>query len=110
MVFAALRGVDENSKTTVQNELVLLARTRVGPIVSLYPNNVVFVDRLPKTRSGKILRKMIRMMIDSVFDSLAQGVPVYEDRCPISTPATIEDVAVKMEMWQTIINLAHTSA
>ncbi|KAJ2707146.1 hypothetical protein FB645_000972 [Coemansia sp. IMI 203386] len=110
IVFAALRGVDENSKTTVQNELALLARTRVGPIVSLYPNNVVFIDRLPKTRSGKILRKMIRMMIDSVFDSLAQGIPVYEDRCPISTPATIEDVAVKMEMWQTIIKLAHTSA
>ncbi|KAJ2366915.1 hypothetical protein IW150_005812, partial [Coemansia sp. RSA 2607] len=107
MVFAALRGdvSGDASGDQIKDELVQLSRSRVGPIVSLYPQNIVFVNRLPKTRSGKILRKMIRMMIDSVHDSLCQGEPVFANRCPIGTPATIEDYAVKMEMWQTIVKI-----
>ncbi|KAJ1896438.1 hypothetical protein LPJ66_003990 [Kickxella alabastrina] len=104
VVFAALRGND-NLEDDVRRELIKLARSKVGPIVSLYPNNVVFVDRLPKTRSGKILRKMIRMMIDAVHDAKAENLPVFADRCPVGAPATIEDMAVKLETWQTIVKL-----
>ncbi|KAJ2719961.1 hypothetical protein GGI07_004900 [Coemansia sp. Benny D115] len=103
MVFAALRNPEQAEQARV--ELVQLARTRVGPIVSLYPQNVVFVSRLPKTRSGKILRRMVRMMVDFVCEARAENGPLFADRCPVSTPPTIEDAAVKMEMWETIVNL-----
>ena len=49
----------------------------MGPIARL--EGVIFVQRLPKTRSGKILRGTIRKVVDSVPD--------------IKMPATIDDPA-----------------
>ncbi|KAJ1855996.1 hypothetical protein GGH12_003019 [Coemansia sp. RSA 1822] len=104
MVFAALRSTPPTiPEQQIKEELVQLARSRVGPIVSLYASNIVFVDRLPKTRSGKILRKMMRMMIDAVYESSARGIVSVPDSCPIGTPATIEDLSVKAEIWKTVV-------
>ncbi|KAJ2454354.1 hypothetical protein EV183_001600 [Coemansia sp. RSA 2336] len=102
MVFAALRS-PHSQAMKIKQDLVQLARKQVGPIVSLYTENVVFVDRLPKTRSGKILRKMMRMMIDKVYENYSKGIPSNAKDCPIGTPATIEDLSVKMEIWKTIV-------
>ncbi|KAJ1731735.1 hypothetical protein LPJ61_002389 [Coemansia biformis] len=104
MVFAVLRsGVPPTAFETIKGEIVQLARTHVGPIVSLYPVNVAFVDRLPKTRSGKILRKMMRMMVKAVHKDVDEGVCTSTDDCPIGTPATIEDAGVRMDIWRTIV-------
>ncbi|KAJ1666785.1 hypothetical protein IW140_002377 [Coemansia sp. RSA 1813] len=107
MVLAALRFNPPRVPTEqIKKDLVQLARTRVGPIVSLYAENVVFVDRLPKTRSGKILRKMIRMMIDTVSKSRSDSETLFtQDNCPIGTPATIEDIGVKNETWKIILDV-----
>ncbi|KAJ1818270.1 hypothetical protein LPJ60_004409 [Coemansia sp. RSA 2675] len=77
----------------VKDEVVEAVRNRVGAFTSLYRENVVFVERLPKTRSGKVLRKMIRSMISALLSSKAAGLG------DIPTPATIEDDAVKGEIW-----------
>jgi propionyl-CoA synthetase len=37
-------------------------RQRIGPVAAL--KNVLIVERLPKTRSGKILRNVLRAMAD----------------------------------------------
>jgi len=39
-------------------ELLGFARTRLGPAVA--PKDIAFVDSLPRTRSGKILRRLLR--------------------------------------------------
>ncbi|KAJ2083726.1 hypothetical protein H4R24_000589 [Coemansia sp. RSA 988] len=105
MVFAALHsGAQAARMKQIKLEIVQLARSRVGPIVSLYAENIVFVDRLPKTRSGKILRKMMRTMIDTVHEDAVQERHSSVDDCPIGTPATIEDAAVKADIWKTIID------
>ncbi len=57
-------------------ELVRLVRERVGPVAAF--RDVTVVERLPKTRSGKILRKTIRQIVDGE---------------PYTVPATIEDPA-----------------
>lgn len=54
-----------------------LVREQIGAVASL--RDVVIVERLPKTRSGKILRKLLR--------SIADG-----ENFPI--PSTIDDVAI----------------
>lgn len=46
----------------IQYELAQLVREKIGAVASL--RNVVIVDRLPKTRSGKILRKLLRSVVD----------------------------------------------
>lgn len=52
----------ELSSEVLTNELKASIREQIGAIASL--KNVYFVDRLPKTRSGKILRKTIRQIVD----------------------------------------------
>lgn len=46
----------------LEHEIVQLVREQIGAVASL--KNVIIVQRLPKTRSGKILRKLLRQIID----------------------------------------------
>lgn len=52
----------EISNELLTQELKLAIREQIGAIASL--KNVYLVERLPKTRSGKILRKTIRQLVD----------------------------------------------
>jgi propionyl-CoA synthetase len=61
----------------LQAELVALVRQEIGAVVAL--RQVDVVDALPKTRSGKILRKTMR--------EIADGKPAV-------VPSTIEDAGV----------------
>ncbi|WP_288981209.1 acetate--CoA ligase [uncultured Flavobacterium sp.] len=61
----------------LQHEVVQLVREQIGAVASL--RDVVLVQRLPKTRSGKILRKMMR--------SIADGES-------FQVPSTIDDEAI----------------
>jgi propionyl-CoA synthetase len=58
----------------LEAELVALVRERIGPVASFKRAHVV--ERLPKTRSGKILRGTLRRIADGE---------------PWSPPATLED-------------------
>ncbi|WP_338378701.1 acetate--CoA ligase [uncultured Flavobacterium sp.] len=46
----------------LEHEVVQLVREKIGAVASL--RNVIIVQRLPKTRSGKILRKLLRSIVD----------------------------------------------
>ncbi|WP_281063470.1 acetate--CoA ligase [Brevibacterium permense] len=63
---------------TVINELVALVRKEIGPVAAF--KRVDIVAGLPKTRSGKILRKTMRQIADGVDDP--------------AVPSTIEDRSV----------------
>jgi propionyl-CoA synthetase len=52
-------GADENA---VEREVVERVRQQVGALANL--KQVVIVKRLPKTRSGKILRAVLRAIAD----------------------------------------------
>jgi acetyl-CoA synthetase len=43
---------------TLQRDLLAHARKRLGPVVA--PKEIVFEDDLPKTRSGKIMRRLLK--------------------------------------------------
>jgi len=69
-------GVTRDS-AIIQQELVALVREKIGPVAAF--KDALVVPRLPKTRSGKILRATMR--------KIANGEAV-------TVPATIEDPAV----------------
>ena len=54
-------GIDREPHQ-VEAELVHLVRARIGAVASV--KNVAVVSALPKTRSGKILRKTMRSIAD----------------------------------------------
>ena len=66
----------------IERELVALVRERIGPVASFRDARVV--ARLPKTRSGKILRASIRKIADG---ETAPVPPTIED------PAALEELA-----------------
>jgi propionyl-CoA synthetase len=75
--FVVLKSGTGANPDTVCAELIQLVRDRIGPVAAL--RQVDVVAALPKTRSGKILRKTMRGIAEGSDD------PV---------PSTIEDAAV----------------
>ncbi|APE32184.1 propionyl-CoA synthetase [Halomonas aestuarii] len=71
----------EGDEVALENELIALVREKIGPIACF--KQVLVVDRLPKTRSGKILRKLLR----NIADGQEFGVP-----STIDDPASLQDV------------------
>ncbi len=61
-----VKGV-ENSDTLMQ-ELVKLVRTEIGPIATI--DLLQWAPALPKTRSGKIMRRILRKIAANELDSL----------------------------------------
>ncbi|MEP7060461.1 MAG: acetate--CoA ligase [Actinomycetota bacterium] len=57
VAFVTLKGGVENDGTTVQ-ELRDHVAKMIGPIAK--PDNIIFTPDLPKTRSGKIMRRLLR--------------------------------------------------
>jgi len=54
--FVTLR-VDEKKSDDLKKELVAHVRQEIGPIAT--PDKIQFADGLPKTRSGKIMRRLL---------------------------------------------------
>ena len=69
--------------STITKGIVKNVRHEIGAVASL--KDVLVVKRLPKTRSGKILRKLLR----HISDDLEYNVP-----------STIDDVAIISEIEQ----------
>ena len=75
--FVVLKAGVSTPPDDVGRELVARVRDEVGPVAAL--RNLTVVPGLPKTRSGKILRKTMRQIADGK---------------DVSAPSTIEDPAV----------------
>jgi propionyl-CoA synthetase len=75
--FVVLKAGVEIAEATLREELVAAVRREIGPVAAF--REVSVVAGLPKTRSGKILRKTMRGIADG------RDEPV---------PSTIEDLAV----------------
>ena len=81
-------GVDRDP-ALIAAELVELVRSRLGAVASL--RRVDVVAALPKTRSGKILRKTMRAMADGVdapVPSTVEDATVLDDLRPVLRPST----------------------
>jgi acyl-coenzyme A synthetase/AMP-(fatty) acid ligase len=83
--FAVLKSDIHASSATIEAEVIQMVRDRVGPVASF--KKLIIADRLPKTRSGKILRKIMR--------HIANGESY-------AAPSTIEDRTVLPELTDTI--------
>ena len=86
---AVLKTAAAQPPEEIAREIVRLVRDRIGPVAAM--KRVVVVDRLPKTRSGKILRATMKKIADGE---------------PWTMPATIEDPAVLGEIGQAFADRA----
>ncbi len=84
VAFVVLRGArptGEEAKKLVA-ELQAWVGKEIGPIAK--PKDIRFGENLPKTRSGKIMRRLLR--------SLAKGEDVTQDTSTLENPAILEQL------------------
>ena len=86
--FVVLNAGVERADDEVVAELVKLVRDQIGPVASF--RSATVVKRLPKTRSGKILRGIMRRIADSE---------------PYRMPATIDDPTILGEIAEALQGL-----
>jgi acetyl-CoA synthetase len=60
----------------LKKELVTHVRKEIGPIAS--PDKLHFADALPKTRSGKIMRRILRKIAEGAIDQLGDTSTLAE--------------------------------
>ncbi|MFN4003694.1 MAG: acetate--CoA ligase [Hylemonella sp.] len=76
------RPTGEEAKA-IANELRDWVAKEIGPIAK--PKDIRFGDNLPKTRSGKIMRRLLR--------SIAKGEPITQDTTTLENPAILDQLS-----------------
>ena len=74
----------------IVNDVIKLVREEIGPVASF--RTAVVVDRLPKTRSGKILRGTIKLIAEAE---------------PFDVPATIDDPVILDEIGDALSKIGY---
>ncbi len=67
----------------IKKELVVYVRKQIGPIAS--PDIIQYAPGLPKTRSGKIMRRILRKIAENDFSNLG-------DISTLADPSVVEDL------------------
>jgi acetyl-CoA synthetase len=81
VVLKRTRPIGDEAKK-IANELRNWVAREIGPIAK--PKDIRFGDNLPKTRSGKIMRRLLR--------SIAKGEAITQDTSSLENPAVLEQL------------------
>ncbi|WP_096784842.1 acetate--CoA ligase [Rhodobacter sp. CZR27] len=76
-----MNGVEPSEE--LRKDLVKWVRTEIGPIAS--PDIIQWAPGLPKTRSGKIMRRILRKIAENDFGSLG-------DTTTLADPSVVDDL------------------
>ena len=88
--FLVLKAGARSAGGEVEREVVAMVRDRIGPVAAF--KSAAVVKRLPKTRSGKILRGTMQKIADGLDYKL---------------PATIDDPAILPEITEALKGLGY---
>ncbi|WPZ15621.1 acetate--CoA ligase [Nitratireductor rhodophyticola] len=80
--YVTLMAGEEGSEE-LKKELVAHVRSEIGPIAS--PDKIQFAPGLPKTRSGKIMRRILRKIAEDDYGALG-------DTSTLADPAVVDDL------------------
>jgi acetyl-CoA synthetase len=78
----------EKPDEALRKELVQWVRKEIGPIAS--PDLIQFAPSLPKTRSGKIMRRILRKIAEDEFGNLG-------DTSTLADPAVVDDLVTNRQ-------------
>jgi acetyl-CoA synthetase len=82
----------EEPSEELHKELVAWVRKEIGPIAS--PDLIQFAPSLPKTRSGKIMRRILRKIAEDEFGSLG-------DTSTLADPGVVDDLITNRQNKRT---------
>ena len=76
-------NVGEEPSGELERELKLWVRKQIGPLAT--PDIIHFSPGLPKTRSGKIMRRILRKIASNDFENLG-------DTSTLADPSVVDDL------------------
>ena len=88
--FLVLKDGVNKSYQEIIDDVIKMVRQEIGPVASF--RTALIVERLPKTRSGKILRGTIKLIAESK---------------PFEIPATIDDPAILDEIAEALSEIGY---
>ncbi len=77
-------GVEKDD--ALKKDLIALVRKEIGPIAT--PDLIQWADGLPKTRSGKIMRRVLRQVAASKFED-------FGDTSTLAEPGVVDDLVAE---------------
>ena len=84
--YVTLMSGDNSDADTLLNELIAMVRQEIGPIAK--PDAIQWAPGLPKTRSGKIMRRILRKIAANELDNLG-------DTSTLADPSVVDDLIAK---------------
>ena len=81
--------LDKNSKESEENirkELKAVVRSDIGPIA--VPGKIQFVREMPKNRSGKIVRRILRKIASNEIDEIGDSMINI-----LAEPGVVDEIA-----------------
>lgn len=82
--FVMLKDIGESrDKENLRKEINQIITEQIGPIAKL--DKIQFVSGLPKTRSGKIMRRILRKIAEGAFDQ-------FGDTSTLLNPEVVEEI------------------
>lgn len=87
IAFVSLKSDYENT-AELRKELILQVRKEIGPFAA--PKRVIVVRDLPKTRSGKIMRRILRKVVSGESDTIG-------DVSTLSDPNVVGEIITAVE-------------
>jgi len=91
--FVVLKAGVTRDRAEIIKEVIKMVRERIGPVASF--KTAAVIKRLPKTRSGKILRGTIQKIADNKEHKV---------------PATIDDATILGEIEEALVSLGYAKA
>jgi acetyl-CoA synthetase len=78
-----MEGVEKIDSDTLRKEINQLISNQIGPIAKL--DKIQFVSGLPKTRSGKIMRRILRKIAEGDFSN-------FGDTSTLLNPEVVDEI------------------
>jgi acetyl-CoA synthetase len=89
--YVTLMSGTNDDRNRVRDELINLVRTEIGPIAR--PDVIQFAPGLPKTRSGKIMRRILRKIAADELGNLG-------DTTTLADPSVVDDLVANRVVSQ----------
>lgn len=109
--YVTLKQLETRTESQIKQEITKLVREQIGPIAT--PDIILIAPDLPKTRSGKIMRRILRKIAANEYDSLG-------DTSTLNDPTVVEALIERWEAMQAdkkakdwdklVANVKHASA
>ena len=98
--YVTMKQMETADDALIKQEIVKLVRKKIGPIAT--PDIIMIAPDLPKTRSGKIMRRILRKIAANEYESLG-------DTSTLNDPSIVDELIARWEEMSEAMDIVKKS-